>query len=262
MQIIIPRQTFENPFQDILNGIHGVITRSERKLLALFERHCYQDGQIYPKQKTIAWKLGLTVRQVRRLIASLVKKGFLKVVSPSLIDRHVYGKGNQYHLVDHPAYHQDQGKISSEMSSETEDHTINKNKVIKTKSGFNIVEWLERNQHKHGQAIVDALNALTARWPSIRLPGQYAQKIVDVQSGNYAEQDHQAQVDQEKTEFNAGYAVIAEMLGVDLGMDKTGPEDKPAAEPRYDFSKMSEESLKQLADAGNVLALEELKRRK
>lgn len=226
MQIIVPRQNFQNPFPEILNGIQGIITRSERKLLILFERHCFNDGLIYPKQKTIAYKLGLTARQVRRLIASLVKKGFLAVVKSSLVDRHVYGKGNQYHLLDNPAYHQNQGKMSCEMTSDNPVHTTYKNKYIKPKSGFNIVEWIERNQHKHGQAIVDALNALTAKWPSIRLPGHYAQKIVDIQSGNYAETDHTAAEQQVTSEINAGYAKIAETIGIDLSTNRDIPTEE------------------------------------
>lgn len=223
MQIIIPRQNFQNPFPEILNGIQGVITRSERKLLILFEWHCFEDGQIYPKQKTIAFKLNLTVRQVRRLISSLVKKGFLSVVKSSLVDRHVYGKGNKYHLLDNPAYHPDQGKMSPEMSPEKPVYTTYKNKNIKTKGGFNIVEFLEKNQKKHGQAIIEALNTLTARWPSIRIPGQYAQAIVDIQSGNYSETDYQAAEQQAATEIKAGCAKIAETIGIDLSRDRDMP---------------------------------------
>lgn len=237
MQIIIPRQNFENPFQDILNGIHGVITRSERKLLALFERHCYLDGQIYPKQKTIAHKLGITVRQVRRLIASLVKKGFLAVVPPSLVDRHIYGKGNRYHLLDHPAYHQ----MSSEKSSESEDPTIIYNKEIKTKGRFNIVEFLERNQAKHSQAIIDALNALTARWPSIRFPGAYAQKIVDIQSGNYAEKEHLAQAEQD----SASFADLAKHLAcnLDINLNNTLPTQETAEQTAERLQRQKREIL-------------------
>ena len=221
MGIIIPRNAFKSPFSAILNGIHGIITKTERKLLILFERYCYKDGQIFPKIKTLAGKLELSTRQVQRLIVSLVKKGFLKVVPASLIDRHLYGKGNHYHLLDHPAYHQDK-KISPEMSSEmspkTEDHTTYNNKRIKTKDGFDILEWLEKNKEKHSQAIIDALNALTARWPSIKLPGQYAQKIVDVQSGNYNAVDYEAQAKQETAEFNAGYQKISDHLGLGLNL--------------------------------------------
>ncbi len=229
MQIIIPRQNFQNPFPEILNGIQGVITRSERKLLILFEWHCFEDGQIYPKQKTIAFKLNLTVRQVRRLISSLVKKGFLSVVKSSLVDRHVYGKGNKYHLLDNPAYHPDQGKMSPEMSPEKPVYTTYKNKNIKTKGGFNIVDFLEKNQKKHGQAIIEALNTLTARWPSIRIPGQYAQKIVDVQSGNYSEQEFVTNAVQETKEINTGCAKIADLIGFDLSGDSDIPtEESPA----------------------------------
>ncbi|NWH06825.1 helix-turn-helix domain-containing protein [Desulfobacter latus] len=221
MNIIIPANIFTNPFAEILNGIHGILTKTERKLLILFERYCYKDGQIFPKIKTLARKLGISTRQVQRLIASLVEKGFLKVVPASLIDRHLYGKGNHYHLLDHPAYHQDEkisSEMSPEMSSETVNHTIYNNKEIKTKSGFDVFEWLEKNKKKHAQAIIDALNALTARWPAIKKPFEYAQKIVDVQSGNYNAADHEAQAKQEAAEINAGYEKISEHLGLGLNL--------------------------------------------
>lgn len=229
--MIIPRQNFTSPFPEILNNIHGVITKSERKLLILFERFAYKDGKIFPKQATIAKKMGISTRQVKNLIASLIKKGFIKVIAPSLVDRHLYGKGNSYHLLDHPAYHQEPGRISPEISPENADHTIYNNKDIKNKSrfDFDIVEFLKRNQHAHGQAIIDALNTLTARWPSIRFPGQYAQKIVDVQGGNYAEADHITQAKQKTAEINAGCAKIAETLGIDLsGYRNTPTEETPA----------------------------------
>lgn len=221
---IIPANTFTSPYPQILNNIHGVITKTERKLLILFERYCYKDGRVYPKQKTLAFKLGITVRQVRRLITSLVKKGFVKVVPASLVDRHLYGKGNQYHLLNHPAY----GKMSGQVSSEKADHTIiENNKYIKPKCSFNIVEWIEKNQHKHGQAIIDALNTLCARWPSIKKPAEYAQAIVNIQSGNYAEQDHTAAEQQAATEIQTGYEKIAQNLGIDLSSDRRPIEETP-----------------------------------
>lgn len=230
--MIIPSQTFTSPYPEILNSIDGVITKTERKLLILFEKYCYRDGRIFPKIKTIAWKLDISTRQVQRLIASLVKKGFIKVIPASLLHRHLYGKGNQYHLLDHPAYHRDQSKMSSEMFHEIQDHTIYNNKYIKNKNGsdFNILKWLEQNKEKHGQAILDALNALTARWPSIRLPSQYAQTIVDVQSGNYNAADYTAQAKQEVAEINEGYTKIAETLGIELLENRNLPREETPME--------------------------------
>ena len=71
----------------------ATITKTERRLLALLERFCFQDGKIYPKRTTIAAKLGIKPRQVSNLVASLVKKGFIAVVPAGLLDRHLYGKG-------------------------------------------------------------------------------------------------------------------------------------------------------------------------
>lgn len=206
---IIPQKTFSIPFQRVLNGIDGVVTRTERRLLALLERFCYQDGRIYPKQNTLAFKLGVTVRQIQRLISALISKGFIMVVPSALVDRHCYGKGNSYHLLNHPAY----GKMSPEMSVENQDPTININKRVKNKSGFDVLEWLDKNKGKHPQAVVDALKELTKRWPSIKFPGKYAQAVVDVQSGNYTEKDHVAQAQAETADTTAGIARIAEKIG-------------------------------------------------
>ena len=210
---IIPSKTFTEPFQQILNNIDGILTRSERKLLSLMERYCYQDGKIYPKQKTIAFKMSITARQIRRLIKSLREKGFLSVVSSSLVDRHLYGKGNSYHLLNNPAY----GQMSGEMSSQNQDHTLLKNyKDIKTKGGFNILSWLKNNGVRHEQSIVDALAALTRRWDKIRFPGLYMQQVVDVQSGNYHAQDHEAQVKQEAQDIPPGTAKLASLIGFSM----------------------------------------------
>ena len=221
MEIIIPRQDFQIPFNSILNNIHGILTKSERRLLNLFERYCFKDGRIYPKQSTIAYKLKISVRQVQRLIASLVEKGFLYVVKSCLMDRHLFGQGNSYHLLNNDAY---QAKMSPEMSCEKHDHTNYNNKEIKTQSGFNILTWLEQNKEKHGQAIIDALNTLTAKWTTIKFPGQYAQKIVDVQSGNYFESEHAADVEQEKAEIYTGYEKIAARVGFNLSGGRNIPE--------------------------------------
>lgn len=220
-EILIPSQTFNEPFNKVLNKIDGVITKTERKLLILFEGYCYKDGLIFPKQKTIAYKLGISKRQVIRVIKSLQDKMFIKVNPSNLLDRHLYGKGNSYHLLDHSVY-QDSKKIlssmSHEMSSETGDVSFIENKLIKHKSGsdFDIVEFLKKNQTKHHQAIIDALNALTARWPSIKNPMNYANKIISVQSGNYNASDYEQQAAQETKEINAGYVKIVQEIGFDL----------------------------------------------
>lgn len=209
---IIPSKKFQIPYQKVLNSIDGIVTKTERRLLALLERYCYQDGQIYPKQKTLAHKLGLTIRQVQRIIKALVKKGFLAVVPAALVDRHLYGKGNHYHMLDHPVY----AKMSGQMSPENQDPTFNKAKGVKNKSGFNILEWLEQNTTKHPMAVVDALKALTDKWPSIRFPGKYAQAVVDIQSGNYCAADHVAQAAQETAAIKKTTSRIAHKLGFSL----------------------------------------------
>lgn len=222
MEVIIPSKTFSDPYHKILNKIDGVITKTERKLLILFERYCFKDGLIFPKQSTIAYKLGISKRQVVRLIKSLQEKKFISVAKPTLVEKHLYGKGNKYCLLDHPVYHQDQKskkicqQMSPEVASNSSDASLYKNKVIKNKSSFDLIAFLEKNQKKHAMAIVDALKALTARWPSIKFPDQYAQKIIDIQSGNYNAVDYEQESKEEVQEINTGYAKIAQKMGFNL----------------------------------------------
>ena len=210
---IIPAKTFPLPFPKVLNKIQGIITSTERKLLCLFERYCYQDGLIYPKRITIAAKLGIKPRQVSNLIRSLVDKGFISVAKAALVDRHLYGKGNHYSMLFHAAY----GKIAPEIAPENGDSTLLKNyKGIKTKSGFNVIEFLERNAQAHPSAVVDALKELTKRWPSIKFPDKYAQTVVDIQSGNYFAQDHMAQVKEDTPKIMDTIAQVAHKIGFSL----------------------------------------------
>jgi len=217
---IIPSKFFSEPYQEILNKIDGIVTRSERRLLSLLERYCYKDGKIFPKQKSIAFKLGITIRQVKRLIKSLQEKGFVKVDVATLVDRHLFGKGNTYHLLNNPAYPQ----MSPEMSPEKADYTIIRNKEIKNQNSFDILEWLKDNGARHEKSIVDALKELTRRWPKIKFPGMYAQQVVDIKSGNYHAQDHAADVVQEAKEIKVGYAKLADKMG--FSMERT-PQPAP-----------------------------------
>jgi len=187
---IIPSKTFPIPFQKVLNKIDGIITSTERKLLCLFERYCYQDGLIYPKRITIAAKLGIKPRQVSNLIRSLVDKGFISVFKAALVDRHLYGKGNSYTMLFHAAY----GKIAPEKTSENPDSTFNKIKDIKTKYDFNVVEWLERNKDKKMASLVDTVKELTKRWPSIKHPGRYMDKVVRIREDAHSQAEFESQL--------------------------------------------------------------------
>ena len=194
-EIIIPRHFFATSFDHVLNSIDGILTRSERRLLSLFAFRAYKNGEIYPKQYSIACKLGLSVRQVRRVIASLVKKGFVSVIPSSLLARHCYGKGNRYHLLNHPAY-DSMARRSPEMSPEERPATINKSKVIKKNKGvsFDPYAFVERHllQGKHALSIVEALNGITKRMGSIRNLEGYGNQVVAIQSGNYYARDLEA----------------------------------------------------------------------
>ena len=90
-----------------------------------------------------------------------------------------------------------------------------------------MIAWLEKNTGKHPMAVVDALKELTKRWPSIRFPGHYAQKVVDIQSGNYNAADHAAAAKQEGAEIQAGAALVAQRIGFSLpGMGKSAKQER------------------------------------
>jgi len=229
---IVPSQVFDKPYSKILNSIDGLITKTERKMLLMFERFCYKDGLIFPKQSTIATKLNLSQRQVIRIINSLKSKGFISVTKPSLNERHLYGKGNNYNMLNHPSYDYHKSyddyeacedvqknfsndmshEMTLKMSYENEDHTIIYNKRLKETKRFDEELFLLKNKNKHPMAIEDALRSLKAKWETIKAPMAYAQKIVDVQSGNYNASDFYSQEDDKG--FEKGYKAIAKELGV------------------------------------------------
>ena len=220
-ETIIPRHFFSVSYDRVLNSIDGVLTRSERRLLSLFAFRAYKDGEIFPKQGSIAQKLRICVRQVRRIISSLIQKGFIKVVSPSLVDRHCYGKGNRYHLLNNSAY-DPMRRMSSERSFDEAEPTINKKKWIKKEQGqgvpFDPYEFVKQHLENgaHVQSVIEALNGITAKMESIGNPKGYGDKIVKIQSGNHYSADLRATDEKRKQEL------IPNFLGK-LGLNKAMP---------------------------------------
>ena len=220
--VIIPSKAFNVPYPKILNNIDGIITTTERRLLVLFGRYAYKDGLIFPKQVSLAYKINISKRQIIRLIKSLVTKGFISVKRPTLVEKHCFGKGNTYCLIDNPVYHSGRNskKICKVMSPDkacnSDDVSFIDNKINKTKESFNIIEFLKKNQHKHGQAIIDALNTLTSRWPSIKNPMNYAQKIINIQSPNYNESSYQQESEQIDKEVTQNLSSLASKLGIEF----------------------------------------------
>ena len=200
-EIIIPFNFFSDSYDSILNNIDGLITKTERKMLSFFAFKAYKDGEIFPIQKTIAKKLRIGIRQVKRVIRSLIEKGFLLVTHSSLVERHIYGKGNHYHFLNHEIY----GKsceMSPEMSPEIEIYTFKEKESNKKNKGvsFDPFEFVQRHlkDGKHALSIAEALNSITARMGYIKCPGAYGDKIVEIQSGNYHAADHQQQQEQQQ----------------------------------------------------------------
>ena len=175
MDCIIPKRDFNVPYSKVLNDIDCVITLTERKMLLLFERYCYLDGLIYPKQSTIASKLNISVRQVIRVLQSLEKKNFILINKVNLKDRHLYGKRNSYALTNNSFYNKkffvDQMSHEKEcnMSHENKDISLYNNKSIKDIKHvcpyFDVEKFLNENQKDNSEKIINALNSLVNRLP-------------------------------------------------------------------------------------------------
>ncbi len=127
---IIPYNAFRGRYHEVLFSLQKDkhITNSERQYLYELSKFAYRDGRCFPRQKTIAKKLGLCSRQVRRITTSLRLKGLTDVRKPDLVERHLYRKGNEYFFLFHELYRPflkgNNPEMSSEMSSENSYHTF------------------------------------------------------------------------------------------------------------------------------------------
>ena len=279
-QKIIPNKVFKpTSYLKVLNSINGVITTTERKMLLLFNRFCFNDGDIYPKRATIAFNLGIKPRQVSRLTKSLTKKGFISVTEPTLFDRHSYGKGNIYHLLFHKAYscfidrsllnvsdeplksteiepkmtHEKSHKMTPEKNASTlytiKDLKTKKEKAVhneeknregehgseqkkkrwvqgKKQQKNNKLSWQEcfiaNNKDKNQQCVLDAIESTVEykrkNGMAVEYPRAYAQKIVNIQSGNYnaAEFDEQQKpiIEELEAANNHLYAQFDKAVGI------------------------------------------------
>ncbi|MBW2100371.1 MAG: helix-turn-helix domain-containing protein, partial [Deltaproteobacteria bacterium] len=105
-EIIIPFQTFGGKYLDILYSPYfsDILTATEKLMLKTLNGFAFKDGDCYPRQTTLAYKLECTTRTVKNLIRSLVDKKFIAVLSPTLMERHLLHKTNRYFFLWHPAY--------------------------------------------------------------------------------------------------------------------------------------------------------------
>lgn len=205
---LIPLKKFAEPFSKVLDKIIGLVTKTERKLLYWLEYYCMEDGLIYPKQKTLASRLGVNERHVRRLLNSLVKKKFVEVVHASLVDRHLFGMANRYKLLNHPIYI----AIAVEMSSETGGvpyYTVFKSNQAHAYLNGPLSDdrFCGLNADKDPQDIFDALQITRKKMENgkyIRFPMRFAQKIV-----NRKDEDRKIQANAAKLAHNVALNLAA-----------------------------------------------------
>lgn len=75
-------------------------------LWARLAQYAGQNGACYPSQQRLASDLGLSVRQIRRLISELVSKEFLEKEAPAYKDQ-IQGQTVKYFFLLHPIFRAD-----------------------------------------------------------------------------------------------------------------------------------------------------------
>ncbi len=130
-EIIVPYQKFNGNYLKVLYHpeFPDLVTDSEKKLLKYLNEKGFKNGKCYPRQKTIAWKLGISDKQVRNLTRSLEAKGFLLVEQCNGVARHLFRRTNRYYFLWHSAYE----AISAQISAQNVDPSFNKNKSTSPK---------------------------------------------------------------------------------------------------------------------------------
>ena len=76
---------------------------TEKLCLARLYQYSGQDGECYPSQLALARELGISQRQVNRIIADLVRQGFVEIVRPAGLDR-LRHRTARYRLLWHRIY--------------------------------------------------------------------------------------------------------------------------------------------------------------
>jgi len=114
---IIPFQKFNENYLGIIYNpaFPDILTVTEKKLLKLLNEYAFKDGNCYPRQSTLAFKMQCSSRQIRRLTKSLEEKKFIEIERPTLIERHLFKKSSHYFFLWHPVY---ETLMSPEMSGE------------------------------------------------------------------------------------------------------------------------------------------------
>jgi DNA-binding transcriptional MocR family regulator len=85
-------------------------------LWARLAQYAGQDGACYPSQKRLASDLGLSDRQIRRLISELNSKGFLEKEAPPYKEQ-IQGKTVKYFFLHHPIFRADKSVLPGRSNS-------------------------------------------------------------------------------------------------------------------------------------------------
>ena len=228
-QAFIPYKVFNGNIFPLMQWLveKQIVTHTEKELLIILNSYAFKDGKCYPAIKTLSQKIGLSERQVIRLLHSLEDKGILQIDRPTLLQRHVFRRHNHYSFlwtVFYEMYLSEFTQMSSENSTQMsggikENLQVSKSKenpasgtlcmvkgtmseiqaltksvdreVIATGKRFDSAKFvgsaLKRNIHL--QAIIDALKSVQKNLPVIQDVWSYAERILQIRSGNYHERD-------------------------------------------------------------------------
>jgi len=151
-EFFIPAKLFHGQYQNALysESFSAILSPTEKRVLIILARYAFLDGDCYPKQKTIAWKLGKTVRTIQRVLKSLVDKKFIRIQKPGLIDRHLFRKADRYFFVWHDAYRPFIDGLKQQMSPENEKDT---NSIILNKQPPDAQAGIKNEQRKRVDSI-------------------------------------------------------------------------------------------------------------
>jgi DNA-binding transcriptional MocR family regulator len=69
-----------------------------------------QNGACFPSQQRLAADLGLSDRQVRRIVSELISKGFLEKEAPPYKEQ-IQGKTTKYFFLYHPIFRADESVL-------------------------------------------------------------------------------------------------------------------------------------------------------
>lgn len=167
----------------ILNNLSQFKVSPSAKLVLLYLADCYnpKTAKMFPKQKTIAAKLGISERSVIRAISEL-REGGLILVESNLSNRYVFGaKMGLCDLSDNKNFSSEEMSPQDEKISSPDDnmshHDIEQTKELNKKTNINDYKILREYAISKGAKNIPAyINAIVKSGASKQIVKEFKQK--------------------------------------------------------------------------------------